>query len=139
MKHLTEEQLILHYYGERPQQDELPDAALDALAIEQHLDDCAACRGTYASLQRVLNFVDSMPVPERPANYGEQVWQRIAPQIGARRPWFQWTPWRWVAVGAAMAGLLVTAFVAGRFYSGTPRRDIEANRGNIPGPDMGGS
>src|SRR5215831_11294805 len=116
MKHLTEEQLILHYYGEQPEHD----APLDALAVEQHLDDCETCRGTYASLQRVLNFVDSMPVPERPPNYGEQVWQRIAPQIGAsgaRRPWFQWAPWRWVAVGTAMAGLLVTAFVAGRFYS----------------------
>jgi hypothetical protein len=137
MNHLTEEQLILHYYGEQLEHD----APLDALAIEQHLDDCAECRGTYASLQRVLNYVDSMPVPERPANYGEQVWQRIAPQIGApgaRRPWFQWTPWRGAAVGVAMAGLLVTAFVAGRFYSGTPvsRHDIIAGGPNVA-PDQG--
>src|SRR5215831_6780944 len=129
MKHLTEEQLILHYYGEQPEHD----APLDALAVEQHLDDCAECRGTYASLQRVLNFVDSMPVPERPANYGEQVWQRIAPQIGARHPWFQWAPWRWVAVGAAMAGLLVTAFVAGRFYSApAPRGNQQIVENSAP-------
>ena len=130
MNHLTEEQLILHYYGEQSEQD----AVLDALAIEQHLDDCAACRGSYASLQRVLNFVDAMPVPEQPANYGEQVWQRIAPQIGGRRPWFHFAPWRWVAVATAMAGLLVTAFVAGRFYqspTGQGRNVISDNKGSV--------
>jgi hypothetical protein len=128
MNHLTEEQLILHYYGEEPGE---PAGAgtehTDALAIEQHLDDCGECRSHYSALQRVLNIVDSLPIPEQPANYGEQVWQRISDKLPARRRGllsFLPSPWRWAAVGAAMAGLLVTAFVAGRFYTPALRTNV---------------
>jgi hypothetical protein len=113
MNHLTEEQLILHYYGEEG------DAATpaDALAAEQHLEMCADCRGIYASLQRVLNVVDSLPVPERAPDYGAQVWRQLAPQLPARRrlslPVFAW---HWAAAGAAFAALMVAAFIAGRMY-----------------------
>jgi len=54
MNHLSEEELILHYYGE---EGDSPEAAL-------HLDECAECRALYGSLQRVLNVVDTLPVPE---------------------------------------------------------------------------
>jgi hypothetical protein len=121
MNHLTEEQLILHYYGEDPCEPAGAEPVrVDALAIEQHLDDCGECRSLYSSLQRVLNIVDGMPVPERPADYGAQVWQRINRELPARRRGllsFLPSPWRWAAVGAAMAGLVVMAFVAGRSYS----------------------
>ena len=110
--HLTEEQLILHYYGE-----EGDPSTGDTLAAEQHLEGCEECRHLYVSLQRVLNVVDSLPIPERGADYGAQVWQRIERRIPARRRWFALpTPMRWAAAGAAMAGLLVMAFFAGRFY-----------------------
>jgi hypothetical protein len=114
MNHLSEEQLILHYYGES---DDSTDAG-DTLATERHLEECGQCRGLYTSLQRVLNIVDGLPVPERSADYGAQVWQRIEHRLGARRrtPWILPTPWRWAAAGAAFAALMVTAFVAGRFY-----------------------
>ncbi|HTP36645.1 MAG TPA: hypothetical protein VMJ75_30925 [Candidatus Acidoferrales bacterium] len=116
MNHVTEEQLILHYYGEEAGE---PDTC-DALAIEQHLEECADCRSLYGSLQRVLNIVDSMPVPERPADYGTLVWERIRHKIPARRRGLGWlpAPWRWAAAGVAFAGLLVTAFLAGRSYPG---------------------
>jgi hypothetical protein len=105
--HLTEEQLVLHYYGEEG----------ETLAAEQHLEGCEECRHVYVSLQRVLNVVDSLPIPERGAEYGAQVWQRIEHRIPARRRWFALpTPMRWAAAGAAMAGLLVAAFFAGRSY-----------------------
>lgn len=110
MIHLNEEQLILFYYGEEG----------DTLAAEQHLEECGECRELYSSLQRVLNVVDSMPVPERGAEYGPQVWQRIRRQIPAGRGprWAAWLrpQWRWAAATAAFAALLVAAFVAGRFY-----------------------
>jgi hypothetical protein len=112
MNHLTEEQLILHYYGEEG----------DTLTAEQHLDDCEACREFYSSLQRVLNVVDSLPVPPRDAEYGAQVWQRIAHQLPARGRRitglsFLPAPWRWAAMSAAFATLLVAAFLTGRFYA----------------------
>jgi hypothetical protein len=108
MSHLSEEQLILHYYGEES----------DAPGAEMHLDECAECRELYGSLQRVLNVVDGLPVPERSADYGAQVWQRIEHRLGARRRtlWMLPAPWRWAAAGAAFAALMVTAFVAGRSY-----------------------
>jgi hypothetical protein len=107
--HLSEEQLVLHYYGEEG----------ETLAVEQHLEACDECRDLYGSLLRVLNVVDSLPIPERGADYGGQVWQRIERQIPARRR-FWWlampSPVRWAAAGAAFAGLLTMAFFAGRFY-----------------------
>jgi hypothetical protein len=115
MNHVTEEQLILHYYGEAADE-----GVCDALGIERHLEECVDCRALYGSLQRVLNIVDSMPVPERPADYGAQVWERIRHRIPARRPVLAWlpVPWRWATAGVAFAGLLVAAFVAGRSYPG---------------------
>jgi hypothetical protein len=116
MNHLSEEQLILHYYGEA---DDAA-GANDTLATERHLEECGECRGLYTSLQRVLNVVDGLPVPERSADYGAQVWQRIEHRLGARRRtrWNLPAPWRWAAASAAFAALMVTAFVAGRFYPG---------------------
>ena len=62
MNHLNEEQLILLYYGEEG----------DALAVGRHLEECGDCRSLYGSLQRVLNVVDGLPVPDRGADYGQE-------------------------------------------------------------------
>jgi len=109
MNHLSEEQLILHYYGEE---------GGEPLAAERHLDDCEECRSLYGSLQRVLNVVDSLPVPQRGPEYGAQVWSRIEHRLPARRRslWGLPAPWRWAAASAAFASLLVGAFLAGRSY-----------------------
>jgi hypothetical protein len=117
MNHLSEEQLILHYYGEPGEPGEAGETT-DTLACERHLEECGECRALYASLQRVLNVVDALPVPERSADYGAEVWRRIEHRLGARRRtlWMLPATWRWAAAGAAFAALLVTAFVAGRFY-----------------------
>src|SRR6185295_12482946 len=114
MNHLNEEQLILHYYGEA---DDAAGAG-DTLATERHLEECGECRGLYVSLQRVLNVVDGLPVPERSAEYGAQVWQRIEHRLGARRRnlWMLSAQWKWAAASVAFAGLMVTVFVAGRMY-----------------------
>jgi hypothetical protein len=110
MNHLSEEQLILHYYGEEE----------DGVAAERHLGECEACRALYGSLQRTLNVVDSLPVPELGAEYGERVWKRIEHRLPARRAacwvWALPAPWRWAAAGTAFTALLAAAFLAGRFY-----------------------
>jgi len=106
MNHLSEEQLVLHYYGEES----------DSPGADMHLEECAECRELYTSLQRVLNLVDTLPVPARPAEYGADVWKRIERRLPRRR-WFTMpTPWRWAAAAAVMASLLVVAFVAGRTF-----------------------
>lgn len=107
MNHLSEEQLVLFYYGE-PQ---------DSTGLEAHLAMCEECRAGYRLLQRVLNTVDTASVPERGPEYGQTVWQRIEKRIGKRRSrgWQSW--WIWAP---AMAGLLVAAFLAGRLSHPIP-------------------
>jgi hypothetical protein len=110
--HLSEEELILHYDGVEA---ESPDAA-------RRLEECGECRALYGSLQRTLNVVDALPVPERDAEYGARVWRRIEAQVagspsGWRRAFHLGRfPWRWAAAGTALSGLLVAAFLAGRYY-----------------------
>jgi hypothetical protein len=100
MNHIGEEQLVLFYYGE----------SAEGAAIESHLGECEACREEFRALQRVLNTVDSAPVPERGPEYGRQVWQRIEKRIGRpRRSFMQW--WIWAP---AMAVLVIGSFLAGR-------------------------
>ena len=126
MNHLTEEQFVLYYYGEG---DGSP-------AVREHLDACEACRAEYAGLQRVLNVVDSAPVPERAANYGAQVWHRLQPSLRTALPvWSGWPilwPARHWAAAAAGRPLVVAAFLAGRYYPKAPvRRPNGANAGQV--------
>jgi hypothetical protein len=123
MNHLTEEQFVLYYYGEG---DGSP-------GVRAHLDACEACRAEYASLQRVLNVVDSAPVPERDANYGAQVWNRLRPSLGGRRlRWgLPWWPARHWAAAALVATLIVAAFLAGRYYTKAQPGAQTANAGQV--------
>ena len=112
MSHLTEEQLVFHYYGEEG----------ETLEAERHLDECEECRALYGSLQRLLNLVDSIPAPERGPEYGAEVWRRIEPRLPARRRWWMWVfaapspALRYAFAGAAMVVFLALAFLAGRSY-----------------------
>ena len=126
MNHLNQEQLILFYYGEA---GDGPDGE-NALSTERHLAGCAACRAEYQNLQLVLNSVDSAPAPDRPTDYGGQVWQRIAPKVRHRRSWTAgWSPRWWVLVPTA-AMLLVAAFFAGRLsHPASP--SVAASAGQI--------
>jgi hypothetical protein len=117
MNHLSEEQLILHYYGEEG----------ETFACEQHLETCEECRASYGSLLRVLNVVTSMPVPERGPEYGAELWRKIESQVPARRRWSllpSFSPWRLAAAGA-FAALLVAAFFAGRISLQPGGRTVE--------------
>jgi hypothetical protein len=122
MNHLTEEQFVLYYYGEG---DGSP-------AVRAHLDACEACRAEYASLQRVLNVVDSAPVPERDANYGAQVWGRLQPSLRwDRHPGLSWWPARHWAAAALVSTLVVAAFLAGRYYPKAQPGAQTANAGQV--------
>jgi hypothetical protein len=106
MSHPSEDQLVLHYYGEAPE-------------LGDHLAGCAECRSRYEVLQRVFAAVNAAPVPERGEDYGKAVWERVRHGV-PRRSGFRWAdlflhPPRW-AVAGAMAVLLVCAFLAGRFW-----------------------
>jgi hypothetical protein len=112
MNHLNEEQLVLYYYGEetegRKSTGEL------SQGVEQHLGACEECRAAYHTLQRVLNSVDSFPVPERSEDYETRVWKSIEAHIGKKRTFRSWFSWRPMAIVTAVAAMLVVSFYAGR-------------------------
>ena len=105
MKHPTEEQFVLYYYGEGAE-------------IEEHVAQCEACRAQYQALQRVLNSVDSFPVPERAPDYESRVWAAVEKRMEKRSRWLSlnwWSGgWRPMFAAAAMALLVIGAFMAGR-------------------------
>ena len=114
MKHLEQEQLVAHYYGE---------AGKD---IEKHLADCYECRTEFGNIQRTLAAVTPPDVPVRGPEYGAEVWNRIRaqlPEAEVKRAWWR-MPQRWAAVGA-MAALIVVAFFVGRNTS--PNTPATAN------------
>jgi hypothetical protein len=123
MNHLTEEQLILHYYGE----------PADEPGAEGHLAECAECRGSYAALQRTLNAADSLAVPERGAEYGAEIWRRIEGKV-ARRLW-RWEWPRLLAYAAMAVALIGAGFLAGRFYPDRPAAPAPPVVAGTPGAD----
>jgi hypothetical protein len=103
MNHLNEEQFVLYYYGEQTE------------GVEDHLGACEHCRDSYHALQRVLNSVDSLPVPERGADYEAQVWRLVGERLPRRRSFaLRWFTWKPLAAAAAMAAVVIAAFLAGR-------------------------
>jgi hypothetical protein len=108
--HLTDDELVLHYYGEMSESAEARACA--------HLDECAACRENLQRLQRVMAVIDSVPVPEPDAFFEQRTWARLAPSMARTPRVGTWaSPWRAVAWGAAAALVVIAAFVAGQFTS----------------------
>lgn len=112
MNHISDDQLVLHYYGEAAEQE-----------AADHLAHCPECHGRYRSLQMLLNTVESAPVPHRNADYGEAVWKRIEPKLPGRRRRWKWLTAREWSLAAVLALLLLGAFLVGRYTRpgvGTP-------------------
>lgn len=153
MKHIDPEQLILYYYGEL---EAARDGTLDRGAIEAHLAACSQCRAERDALNRTLQAVSGTPVPERAENYGQEVWQRLAPRLKDRsagilpagsentgwkaapqaRPQSRWLDvftWQRWALGGALAALLVAAFLAGRFWP-RPQTPAPSTASSAPVP-----
>jgi len=115
-QHLSEEELILHYYGETDRADEA--------RVDTHLADCGNCQAANAQLRRVLMLVEtSAPVEARPG-FERDVWARLEPQLDASSAsgggWkaFFWFP-QWALAGG-VAALVLVAFMAGRFTGSVP-------------------
>lgn len=120
--HLTEDDLVLHYYGEMPS----PDEALAA----SHLSACGDCQASYTRLQRVMAFVDAAPAVEAPDGFERMAWARLEPALDEpRRGWFSWfvfSPTR-LAFAAGVVLLVGAAFMAGRLMPrGVPAAVITA-------------
>jgi hypothetical protein len=108
MTHYSEDDLILHYYGEGRRH---PD-------VERHLVDCMDCAVVYRSIAETLRLVPVSDVPGRDDAYALEVWQRLRPRLpeqdGAScRAWLGWNA---VTRAAATIAIALAAFVAGRTW-----------------------
>ena len=114
--HLTEDDLILHYYGEStPRQEQV---------AATHLGACSLCGGEYARLQHVLGAIDENTIGgiEPPPSFERTTWARLQPELQPqRRNWvsFLLSPAP-LALAAVVLVLVVGAFLAGRTLSPAP-------------------
>jgi hypothetical protein len=108
MKHLSDEELLEHCYGE------------GAGAAGGHIESCAECAQAYAALQADLAGLHAVEPPARDAAYGEQVWHAIEPSLpvygSPKRTWQRLGLWRGLSFAAACALLVAAAFFAGRLW-----------------------
>ena len=111
--HLSEDELILHYYGETER--------ADVARLESHLASCVECRFANEQLRQVMTLVDSAAPVEAPPGFERIAWARLEPRLdGNKSRWktFFWFP-QWALAGG-VAALVLAAFVAGRVSSVNP-------------------
>jgi len=103
MYHLTDEDLILHFYGEGGPSEER--------RIDDHLAACSECRQAWTELGETLKLVDAAKVPEPGEGFERVMWARIQAALPEARPTVStWSAWRWMpAFGMAAAVVLAVA------------------------------
>ena len=115
MNHLSEEQIVLHYYGD----------AEEATEVERHLGVCAECRAEFARVQSTLRQIEPLEVPEPGPAFEEKTWlnlrDRLPEKGGFLRQLLRPSPPKWAFAGV-MALLLAAAFLAGRFWPRPPQQ-----------------
>jgi hypothetical protein len=116
MNHLTEEQLIEHYYAESAQ----------SAGIQRHLRECNGCAETYAELRTDLDAIEPIAAPARAAGHGEQVWQSIRNFVPVHRQqqqglWQRFSHTKGLSFATACTLLIAVAFFAGRQWENYQR------------------
>lgn len=135
MRHLSEEDLVLHYYGELTGREDA-DAS-------SHLGACTTCRREFTNLQRVLGAVDETSASnvDLPASFERTVWARLEPNLAREDRGGQGLK-RWLsmilapaplALAAAVIVLVGAAFFAGRVSSPSApdSANVQADAGQI--------
>ncbi len=122
MPHPSPDDLVLYLYGE----------ADHPAVLEAHLAGCAACRAAFESTRAALGAVRAEEPPDRGADYGARVWERLEPRLapsgaGSARWRGGLAPRRLLFTGALAASLLL-AFLLGRH---SPRPGVEGASGPV--------
>lgn len=122
MKHLSEEEQLDIYYEEGSE------------AAKAHLKACRECSSQFANLKRSLDEIKPEAVPQRGADYGEQVWQRLQSRLipyEKKQPtWRKWMNWRAAMMAVGCLVLLSAAFVGGRFWEHLKTKQTPELAGN---------
>jgi anti-sigma factor RsiW len=117
--HLTDDELILHCYGEVERADQA--------RVDTHLASCTECQTAKEKIARVMAMVDTAAPVQAPDGFERIAWARLEPKLDAndsslRR--FFWFP-QWALAGG-VAALLVAAFWAGRISNIDPASSAPA-------------
>lgn len=133
MKNITEDDLILLYYGEHEDSD-----LATTVAESEHLS------ARFEQLSAELKLADGFVVPQRGDHYGSEVWQRIAPQLdsttnpdhGRLKSWWSGLSRPNVSLAGAVTLALVAtlAFMLGRNGGHEDRVDPLAGQDNTVAP-----
>ncbi len=75
MPHLTDDDLVRHFYGDARRQGES--------AVEEHLRGCAECRAAWQELRTALRMVDASTVPEPDPAFEQRLWARVESALRA--------------------------------------------------------
>jgi hypothetical protein len=107
MSHLTDEQLIEHYFAE----------GANRIVTETHLRVCSRCEQVYEEISSALAVRAPEP-PSREPGYGKRVWQSIEAPLRpyperSERSYFAWP--RLVLAGACLLGI-AAAFLGGALW-----------------------
>jgi hypothetical protein len=116
MKHLTDEQLVAHYFAEDS----------NRLIAETHLRICSRCEQAFEEISNALAVRPPEPPPLEPG-YGKQLWQSIQaplrPYPQTRRSLFSWP--RLVFAGACLLAV-AAAFLGGSLWQKSRTRPTQA-------------
>ncbi|HWX54505.1 MAG TPA: hypothetical protein VN176_07920 [Verrucomicrobiae bacterium] len=129
MKHLSEEQIVLHFY----------DDADNSAEVREHLSACEACRTEFERVSALLTQIVPIEVPEPHESFEQKIWLNVRDRLPERqRVFFErfLSPPKWVLAGV-MAMVVAGAFFAGRYWprpKGTPtelatNREADVQRG----------
>ena len=122
MNHLTEEQIVLHYYGDAEGEEQ----------IRLHLDECPECRAEFERVDVLLRGIPPTEVPEPPPGFESKLWLNVRDRLPQKRVGLlKWLPSaRVLSLVGSMAVLVIAAFLAGRFLPrpGGPVQPQQANK-----------
>jgi hypothetical protein len=111
MNHLTQEELVLCYYGD-----------FDGGA---HLASCGECRNELRRIAATLDHASKLEIPEPEADYESRVWKSVQwrmrgeKKLGRRSEWMKWM---------AVAAVISLAFLAGLFWKRRPSDESYARQ-----------
>jgi hypothetical protein len=119
--HPSEDDLILHFYGDGEAGDET--------RIDAHLNTCASCQTTWVEFRETMQMIDAAKVPEPGAGFERVVWARLQPALASARPrrmsWFAW-PQVLAPIGAVAAVVVasVVSFHLAAKGPGSPTHEV---------------
>jgi hypothetical protein len=117
MSHLTEEDLVRHFYG---------DGRGDAEpAVDEHLRACPECQAAWQEIAGALKLVDASTVPEPDAAFEQRMWARVQPALDARTATAFPFPgrrrsWPGLVAAAGLAAAVTAAVFVARAWEPSP-------------------